>query len=407
MRKTDEGGQSDIDGIIHAINTLHTMAWNLKEKQTGDARRRAPAPPPAHTIEFNDGGNQETEYALKRESALRARLDARLSGAPLQQNIETNKNVDFKAVKEEKFKMPPELSNGHFYFRTRPNGTLELRYKCGDEKYWTYGKTKQECVNNLVKKITGKTDAAKRPAQKHTFHTWIWDWYNRFRRAKAGAKTQKIHGQFINETISKIENKLLNRVSSEELQDYLNSLAGTPRKRDMIAVLLRACFLKALKLGYIKTDPCEAIEIKKHRSKHFPVIQLADQRRIFEAEKNPLYRKLFMLYCCTGLRLAELFNALPHIDFINNIIYVEEADTDTKKHRREIPFLPELLNEAERDALLKLTPNAVQCHFKRLFKTLNINAVVHSFRVTFISCCNYLDINPKQIQAWAGHSIYR
>ena len=112
-----------------------------------------------------------------------------------------------------------------------------------------------------------------------------------------------------------------------------------------------------------------------------------------------------MLCCCTGMRISEALNALPHIDFESNMIKVVDEDTKTKKHKRHIPFLPDLINKDKQKLLLSITSRHSASHyFRDFFKELGIEATLHSFRVTFISCCNHLNINPKQIQAWAGHS---
>ena len=44
-----------------------------------------------------------------------------------------------------------------------------------------------------------------------------------------------------------------------------------------------------------------------------------------------------------------------------------------------------------------------QQYFSRIYKKLNIKAVVHSFRHTFFSCCNHLGFNMKVVQKWGGH----
>jgi len=90
--------------------------------------------------------------------------------------------------------------------------------------------------------------------------------------------------------------------------------------------------------------------------------------------------------CCTGLYISETVNAIPNIDYENI----------------EIPILPNEFNKTLLDNTNCI--RAMQNYFTKPFAQLNIKAVTHLFKVTFISICIYLNINPKQVQEWVGHS---
>ena len=95
------------------------------------------------------------------------------------------------------------------------------------------------------------------------------------------------------------------------------------------------------------------------------------------------------------------------MDFEECTLRVNKEDNNTKTHSGDIPFLPELIDKDFIDRLKQYTPNGIQTHFKRAFKRLKLNEkgiVIHSMRSTFISCCLFLNINPKQVQAWARHA---
>jgi integrase len=242
-----------------------------------------------------------------------------------------------------------------------------------------------------------------------TVGVWFLEYYNRFRRAKAGEKQQKQNEQFLSEIVTFLgADKLLSKVEPEDVQDLANSLNDAPTKRDKLIGFVRKAFDKAFRMGRIKRDPCQEIEIERHQSKHYPALQFADQRFLLESERNPLCKKIVMMLCCCGARFTELWNALPHIDFKNQLIEIVDEDTRTKKHRRFIPFLRELITPAERDQILStFTHDGMQTHIRRLLKRTGLKdkgIVIHSFRSTFISCCSFLKIDVKQIQAWAGHS---
>ena len=56
------------------------------------------------------------------------------------------------------------------------------------------------------------------------------------------------------------------------------------------------------------------------------------------------------------------------------------------------------------ELLKEITKLGAIKYFTKLFKRLNINAVIHSLRHTFASCCYHVGIKDKQIQEWLGHS---
>ncbi|MCL2798425.1 MAG: tyrosine-type recombinase/integrase [Firmicutes bacterium] len=308
-----------------------------------------------------------------------------------------DKNANFEAAQEET--MPPIYES----ITVRPRGKkglLEYRFTYEGKRYSIYARSKKDCWDEYIKIITGKKQKSV-PAQN--FESVAWSWYNRYRKQKQSPRQQEETQKLLHEICETFGAKDIRRITTDELQDYANSLSPTPRKRDVVMCLVKAIFKKSTP-RIIKVDPCSDLELVKHKGKGHPVIQLAQQRSIFEREDSEIHKKIFMAYCCLGTRLSEFFNGLPNIDFQNHIFEVVDEDTSTKKHRRQIPFLSELMNEADRDEFLKLTSHGVQQHFSKLFKRIRIKASFHSFRVTFISCCNHIGMNPKQIQRLAGHS---
>lgn len=203
-----------------------------------------------------------------------------------------------------------------------------------------------------------------------------------------------------------LENKRLNEYSTRELQEFINRFNDTPNAQKKLSILLSGAFVKAIDTGVLGFNPYKAVELGQFKSDGYEVLQPRQQLKILKAV-TPKYREVFMFCCCTGLRLGEAFSIDigRDIDFRKKIITVSLEDTSKKKHKRSIPFLPEIIPAGKTSGkLFDMSQVAVQSYFKRLFKKLNIKAVPHSFRHTFISCCNYVGFREKQIQVWAGHS---
>lgn len=306
---------------------------------------------------------------------------------------------------EEESTMPPKYADGSF----RECGLgLEYRFMLFDKELnrnrqrTVHGKTDKDCWNKRTALIHAPPKENK--TNDITLGEWLDKWYITYKTRKDGSKINPEQENYIRREIKpKLGKITLRKLDGIKIQEFLKTFDDRPNTRGKIYTLLNQSINIALKLNKIKLNPMDAVKIEKHTSISYPVLQLAEQRSILREIKTNRHRKLFMLCCCTGARISEMIHALPHIDFENHLINIVDEDTATKKHKRQIPFLDGLISPNDRDELLNLTVHGAQTYFKRLYEKLEIKAVVHSFRVTFISCCNYVGINAKQIQTWCGH----
>jgi integrase len=154
----------------------------------------------------------------------------------------------------------------------------------------------------------------------------------------------------------------------------------------------------------IKLNPFAAVEIERHKPESFNVIQPEQQNIILKSIDNPRYLSFFWFLCCTGLRISEAVKSIPYIDFDKNVVNVVNEDTATKKHKRQVPFLPELITPERYKLLKTVTVKGASEFFKKLYKKLGYDFVPHSCRHTFISCCYHVGFRDKWIQVCAGHS---
>jgi integrase len=211
---------------------------------------------------------------------------------------------------------------------------------------------------------------------------------------------------YIKHICEKLGKVPLKQLSGGGIQEFLaEQTKGVLSKCHFI---IKSSLTVAFNEGIIKRNPFNSVTLKKPKKESYKALTISEQRFVYEQIKNEKYRVFFMYACCTGMRLTEAFNAIPHIDYARCLINVVDKDTDKKKHRRQIPFLPELIGEKERALLGKLNKTATQGYFKVLFNRLGMHGgyCVHSFRHTFASCCYHIGIKDKQIQAWLGHTQF-
>lgn len=137
-------------------------------------------------------------------------------------------------------------------------------------------------------------------------------------------------------------------------------------------------------------------------------ITFAEQRRIMKEIENPKYLRFFYFCCCTGMRVCEALSVkTKNIDKRKRIIRIDLPDTKTKKHRRAVPYLPELLdgmNTSGKYLFEDITEDGSEQYFAKLYKQLELDLCRHSARHTFISVCHFIGIDDTVIQEWAGHT---
>lgn len=137
-------------------------------------------------------------------------------------------------------------------------------------------------------------------------------------------------------------------------------------------------------------------------------ITFAQQRKILKAIDDKKYYNFFCFCCCTGVRVCEALTIkVRDIDKKKHLIKITMCDTTTKKHKRTIPYLPELLKNMDLSGKYlfnDITDDGSKQYFYNLYKKLNLDLSRHSTRHTFVSICMFLKIPAEQIQKWVGHT---
>lgn len=138
------------------------------------------------------------------------------------------------------------------------------------------------------------------------------------------------------------------------------------------------------------------------------VISFADQCKILKEIDDERYLKFFYFCCCTGVRVCEALTIKTcDIDKKRRVIKIKMCDSKTKKHRREIPFLPELFKDfdlSKKYLFDDITYEGSKQYFYKLYQKLNLDLTRHSTRHTFVSICSYVGFEPETIQQLAGHT---
>jgi len=234
---------------------------------------------------------------------------------------------------------------------------------------------------------------------QYTVYEWLALFYktNKIRRdgSKINPENENRIERIFKAWWEKMPFKKLNGLEIKERLVEFNNRPNTQRK---LFVLPKEACENAVDNQIIKFNPCRGVKLERHVSEPYPVLQPTDHMRILNAMENPKYKVFFLYLCCTGLRLDAAVKSVNGIELQNNVVNVLKKDTATKKNGQRIPLLPNFFSEDDLILLKQVTANGADVFFKKLFKRLGIDAVIHSCRKTFASVAYYVGFRDKNIQ---------
>jgi integrase len=242
---------------------------------------------------------------------------------------------------------------------------------------------------------------------------------------------------------SEVAHKDINTVTSEELQDYFNTL--TYYSNSYISKIIEQfsqAFKYAMNKGFLLANPMYDTIVPKstRQDKIIRALDIDEQQKLttylinsftdFEPYKNAFLIELYM-----GLRIGEVLSLKKeHIDLRRNLITVNTTMTrdeygkrvigntpKTKAGIRQVPIPPNIRNEiieqlqlanTHKENLLFVSnagtyadPVNVNHVLKRICKSLDIQDVTsHSLRHTFATRCIEAGMRAVALKELMGHS---
>ena len=224
--------------------------------------------------------------------------------------------------------------------------------------------------------------------------------------------------------VSKLGEKDINAINTEDLQKLLIGISSD-RARDLCLTYLNQLFKKAQQLGSIKKNPCEAVEVRKHKSGHRNALTRQQQAEFMEAVKKIPARPLFIFLLQTGLRIGEaLALTYADIDFeqktvtVNkDVVFIEgkRIDQNTPKSAagvRTIPVPEEAMHLISRNAngaalVFPYTYAGARSALRRVSSVLGYDVTAHMLRHTYATRLEEAGLSPKVKQYLLGHSTSR
>ena len=300
--------------------------------------------------------------------------------------------------------------------KKRPDGRYWTRYYKDGIQHSVYGKTVNECISNLKQALKNEN---KELSNNITLDTWLQRWMSLYKINKVRKSTvDKISG-LLRSVDEKLRNKPINKISSLEMQEFLNRIEFE-RKREQVYVCLKDAFTKAQKNRLIKENPFDVVEVAKAKKKRMSkALTMSEEKKFVDACRINKFGNLFLLCLYQGLRIGEAL-ALTESDVdtekmtltvsksLNGDGVISPPKTETSNRtmplfRRSLEVLP-YVEKGER-LFAATTCKYYQKQMHIICRQLGLdNVSVHTLRHTFATRCSEAGVPPKVVQKWLGHS---
>ena len=238
--------------------------------------------------------------------------------------------------------MSRKNANGAGNIRKRSDGRWEGRYSNGfDPKTGkliqksVYGKSQKE-VRQKLAKITAEIDEGTyiEPNSiklSEWLKTWLRDYIGNVKPA-----TVKSYTDHVNLNISPYIGKTqLAKLSPAMIQSMYNALQrekGLSAKtiKNVHGVLHRA-LTQAQKMGYIRTNPLDAVTLPRIEKAQIKPMEEDDLTRFLKAIKGNPYELVFFVTVFTGLRQGEVLGLTwDCVNFEQNTLYINKQHSKVK-----------------------------------------------------------------------------
>lgn len=296
-------------------------------------------------------------------------------------------------------------------------------YKDVTEKIQIKFRLMQNAKKRNVKENSEKKERiikkAENPKERHPFNEYLESRIEKYKAPNVKPTTLQSIRTAVKPALIAFGERPIEEITGDDIQDLLIHIRAT-RLRDLCKINLSQIFKKATIQKIIDGNPCESVEIKKHKSEHKKALTIEEQRKFLIASETSPHSLLFRLILSTGIRIGEaLALTRADIDFENckltinkNVAFIngKRIVQDTPKSEagnRIIPIPVDIcreLKEIETENLFPCTYNAAKKALEKIAKGLDIKMTLHTLRHTYATRLEEAGIPPKVKQYLLGHA---
>ena len=294
----------------------------------------------------------------------------------------------------------------------------------GERKYF-YGRRYEDVTNKIGEFLKSSrmrpSNAQKGNVRKKEgplFCAYMEEWVETYKKPNLKPSSLRSLTASLKYAEEAFRDKRLRDITSNDIQKLLIGIEAG-RMRDLCKINLSQLFKKAALQGLIKTNPCDAVEIKRHRAAHKSALTRAEQEIFLRAASQTKYFLLYRFLLGTGLRIGEAL-ALRRSDFdfekgtvsVNkDVVFVNgqriEQTPKTEAGRRIVPVPRSICDEIERvgeGIIFPYSYNAVRLATGKIAKETGLPVTLHILRHTYATRLEEGNIQPKLKQYLLGHA---
>lgn len=235
--------------------------------------------------------------------------------------------------------------NGEGTIRQRKNGLWEGLYVAGRneegkiQRKSVYGKTKREVVEKLAAVTNDLRTGMYLPPDKITLSEWSKVWVKDYLADVTDSTMHQYEYQFrvhINPVLGSVK---LQKLTGAMIQSFykkaqephkiklekksISSKGLSPKSIKNLHGVLHSCLDQAIKVGYIKFNPCDACVLPKVIKKEMNTV--TDINQFFEIIRGDEFEAVYIFAVFSGMRQGEIIGLTwDCVDFENKMITVEK-----------------------------------------------------------------------------------
>jgi len=320
-----------------------------------------------------------------------------------------------------------------------------------------------------VRMFLGRTAEGKRQYQNHTIHgvkkdaqRWLNDamtkkdlgiptfqtklslgeylgtWLKTVAKPRVGEQTFANYEWLLDRVIPKLGKTRLSQLRAEDIQRFYGTQPTSTARH--IHAPLRSALSQAVKWHLIYLNPCDSVELPRHKAREMQSLTKAEAMRLLAVPSK--HSCLFAFLLATGARPSEALGLKwTDIDLEKAAVTIQRtlqwhakggsyfAETKTKGSRRTVPLPASLVEQlkahrgTQAERLLKIgvrtdlvfanregqpimRKNLVRRHFKPALETAELpsNLKLYCLRHTCASLLLQAGVHPKVVAERLGHS---
>lgn len=288
-------------------------------------------------------------------------------------------------------------------------------------KQYFYGRTREEVEAKISKYIKEEHKAPKKKTQGKklpTFGEYYDKWLKLYKKPNLKPSSITNIVDTLKPALAAFADVPLDKITTDDVQELLLSLKS-PSARTKCKVNINQVFNKAHKSGLIKINPCDNLEIKKHKEQHVNGLTPDQQRKFVDFTADSKYSLLFRFMLATGVRVGEALALYkPDVDFegrtvsiTKDVVFIGgqriEQPPKTEAAVRTLPLSEEIcaeLRELSDGLIFPYTYNAVRLAIEKIEKQLDFKVTAHVLRHTYSDRLEEAGVPPKVKQYLMGHA---